>query len=173
MIHQTLAKRILPSVAKREARNPNNSGGKVLHWAYFALRLALAAVFIYAGIAKLMEVRAFAGLISEYGLLPRFMLAPVAIMLPVAEIIAGLGLILEVRGALSAITAMLMLFAGVLWFGILEGLDVDCGCFSPEELAGHDALRQALYRDLGLMAAAVYLYWWRLRHWGSIVPVHK
>jgi hypothetical protein len=57
---------------------------------------------------------------------------------------------------------MLVLFAGVLWFGVLKGLEIDCGCFSPAEVAEHDGLRQALYRDLGLLAVAAYLYLWRL-----------
>lgn len=173
MIRQVLSKRIFPAPQITRTRWSNPVAGQVLQWLYFAVRILLAIVFIYAGLAKLTDIRAFAGLMSEYGLLPRYLLLPAAIGLPLAELIAGVGLLLEVRGSLSAITAMLLMFAAVLWFGILQGLDVDCGCFSAEELAGHDALRSALYRDIGLMAVAAYLYWWRLRHWGSIAPVHR
>lgn len=134
-------------------------------WCYLALRLALAAVFIYAGAVKLMDPKAFALVISRYGLAPDFLLAPVALGLPALEVLAGLGLILEVRGSLTAITAMLLMFAVVLWFGVLQGLSIDCGCFSAEEQAGHAGLRQALSRDLAMLAVAAYLYFhrWRTR----------
>lgn len=132
-------------------------------WVYLALRLALGVVFVYAGAVKLMDPKAFAITISRYGLAPDFLLAPAAIGLPALEVLAGLGLILEVRASLSLITAMLLMFATVLWFGVLQGLSIDCGCFSAEEQAGHDDLRTALQRDLMMLAAAAYLYFHRWR----------
>jgi hypothetical protein len=77
------------------------------------------------------------------------------------ELIAGLGLIFDVKGSLSVILGLLVLFAFVLWFGILKDLDIDCGCFSPDDLAEHNALWSALYRDLAMIIAALYLFWWR------------
>ncbi|MFZ5584322.1 MAG: MauE/DoxX family redox-associated membrane protein [Thermodesulfobacteriota bacterium] len=137
----------------------------IADWLYLGLRLALALVFVYAGAVKLMDPKAFALVVSRYGLAPDFLLAPVALGLPALEVLAGLGLILDLRGSLSAITAMLLMFAAVLWFGVLQGLSIDCGCFSAEEQAGHDGLRAALGRDLALLAVAAYLYLhrWRTR----------
>lgn len=132
-------------------------------WPYHLVRLALALVFIYAGAVKLMDVNAFAVVIGRYGMVPQSWLGPVALGLPALELLAGLGLAWDVRGSLSAVSAMLVLFALVLWFGALQGLDIDCGCFSGAELAEHDSLRQALYRDLLMLAGAVFLYWWRFR----------
>ena len=59
---------------------------------------------------------------------------------------------------------MLAMFVFVLWFGILKDLDIDCGCFSAEELKEHGTLRGALFRDLWMIAGAMYLYGWR---WGT------
>ena len=127
-------------------------------WLYLGLRLALGLVFIYAGTVKLMDPRAFALVLSHYGLVPSALLAPAALGLPALEVLAGLGLCLDLRGSLGIITGMLLVFMVVLWFGVLRGLEIDCGCFSAEEQAGHEGLRVALRRDLYMLAAAIYLY---------------
>jgi hypothetical protein len=79
------------------------------------------------------------------------------------EVLAGLGLIFDVRGSLVVIFGLLVMFVFVLWFGILKDLDINCGCFSPADLKEHSALRAAMYRDLAMVAAVTYLFWWRRR----------
>jgi len=142
---------------------PTSGPARVLFspWIYRILRWVLAAVFIYAGVVKLMDPSGFAGIIARYGLLPEALVPWAALGLPALEVLAGVGLALEVKGSLSLLTVLLLLFAGVLWWGVLAGLDIDCGCFSTSELAEHDALRGSLYRDLIMLAATAYLYLWR------------
>ncbi len=130
-------------------------------WPYRLIRLGLGVIFVWAGIAKLSDPEAFASIISAYELVPESLLVPAAIGLPVLELVAGLGLIFDVPGSLSTTFGMLIMFAFVLWFGILKDLDIDCGCFSADELREHGALRIAFYRDLGMMAGAIYLFLWR------------
>jgi len=127
-------------------------------WSARIIRISLGLIFIYAGISKLFSLKAFAHTISEYNLVPEGLLAPVAIGLPILEFLAGLGLILAIRGSLSAIFGLLIMFVFVLWYGILKNLDIDCGCFTPEELKSHVSLWHAFYRDLLMMAAVFYLY---------------
>jgi uncharacterized membrane protein YphA (DoxX/SURF4 family) len=127
-------------------------------WPYRVARLGLSLVFIWAGTVKLMDPRAFARTISGYGLLPEFLLVPAAIGIPVLELVSGLGLAFDVRGSLKVIGGLLLLFLGVLGFGIIRELDVDCGCFSAEELRSRDSLRIAFYRDLVLMGVVSYLF---------------
>jgi uncharacterized membrane protein YphA (DoxX/SURF4 family) len=124
---------------------------------YHLPRIILGGLFIYSGIIKLTDVTGFAALISEYDLVPEVLLAPVAICLPTLELLAGIGLLFEIPGALSAIFGMLLMFCFVLWYGILANLDIDCGCFSTEELKGQDSLRQALYRDFVMIAVCGHL----------------
>jgi len=133
-------------------------------WSYRLVRFCLGLIFLAAGSVELSDPAAFADLISVYGIVPESLLPWVAFGLPAVEVIAGLGLIFDVRGSLSAILAMLAMFVFILWFGILKDLDVDCGCFSAEELEEHGALRGALYRDLWMIASVLYLYGWR---WGT------
>ena len=134
---------------------------RVSVWPYRIPRLILGVIFVWAGSTKLLAPGAFAQLISEYGLVPGNLLPAVADGLPVLELIAGLGIIFDLSGCLEVTTALIVMFIGVLWFGILKGLDVDCGCFSPDELRQYSGLRHALYRDFLFLLLAGYLFWWR------------
>lgn len=131
-------------------------------WPYRLIRFCLGAIFVFSGIVKLIDPKKFARTISEFDLVPELLLAPVAIGLPSIELLAGLGLIFDIRGSLTAIFGLLIMFIFVLWFGILKGLDIDCGCFSIGELKDHASLRDAFHRDLVMVAAVFYLYLWRL-----------
>src|SRR4030065_1300376 len=122
------------------------------------VRFSLGSIFIYAGFSKLLDPKAFARVLSQYDLIPEGLLAPVSIGLPALEFLAGLGLIFAIRGSLSIIFGLLITFVIVLWYGILNNLNIDCGCFSPEEIKGYTSLRHALYRDIVMIAATIYLY---------------
>ncbi|SIO16608.1 MauE/DoxX family redox-associated membrane protein [Halodesulfovibrio marinisediminis] len=127
------------------------------------VRLLLGAVFAYAGAAKLWDIRGFGIIIEEFGVVPLWLLPYVAFGLPFFEVLAGLGLILNVRGSLPAITAMTLAFLAVLGYAMHEGLVIaDCGCFAAGEVpSGYDdgsALREAFIRDVGLLAACCFLF---------------
>lgn len=124
-------------------------------------RFILGGIFIWAGAAKLMAPRSFAVVISQYGLVPDEFLVVTAIGLPVLEVIGGLGLVFDFRASLEVIAGLLLIFIGMLWFGILKDLDIDCGCFSPAEITEQSSLRSAFYRDLVLLTQVLYLFWWR------------
>jgi len=125
---------------------------------YHIIRFALGSIFVYAGFIKLIDPKTFAKAISQYDLVPESMLIPVAIGLPAIEFLAGLGLIFAIRGSLSIIFGLLVTFVIVIWYGILNNLSIDCGCFSPEELKSYTSLWYAFYRDLVMIAAVIYLY---------------
>jgi hypothetical protein len=113
----------------------------------------------------------FALIIEAYGLIPETWVVPVAVGLPVLELLAGVGLLLDVPGSLALVTGLLVWFMAILGYGIILGLDVDCGCFSPEdpEATVFHGLRTAFYRDFLIMTGIIYLYGWRYRQ--SIKPV--
>jgi len=130
---------------------------------YLLGRLLVAAVFLWSGLSKGYQPGSFAETIGAYGLLPEPLVFPMALFLIVVELIVGIGLLIDQRGALTSTTLLMLLFLGVLGYGIYLGLDVDCGCFGPndpEALAFHD-LRGAFFRDLLLMLVIFYLYGWR------------
>ena len=138
---------------------------------YHLIRISLSVIFLWSGISKLIDPKKFAVIIDVYGLIPDALILPMAIVLPFLEMVFGLGLLLEIRGSLAVITGLLMLFMAILSYGIWLGLDVDCGCFGPQdpESEAFHSLRPALYRDYIMIAGIAYLYFWR--YYRSIKPV--
>jgi len=136
---------------------------KSFDWLYNILRFLIGGVFIYAGGIKILAPQSLAVLIEAYGIVPEGLLRPVAIILPALELAAGIGLVLDMQGSLAAIAGLLMLFAAVLAYGIWMGLDVDCGCFGPDdpEAEAFHGLRLSLWRDLAMCAGVAFIYAWR------------
>ncbi len=136
---------------------------EVLDWLYRVGRWTLGGIFIYAGGTKLLEPESFAVLVDAFGIIPKGLLVPMAFGLPILEVLGGIGLLFDIRGSLALITALLLLFMGVLGYGIWMGLDVDCGCFGPEdpEAEAFHGLRSSLLRDSVMVAGAMFLYAWR------------
>jgi len=134
----------------------------ILAWVARVSRWLISAPFLYAGITKLADPKSFAVIIDGYGLLPEPFVLPAALLLLILEIIVAAGLLFNIRICLPAVASLLMLFIAVLSYGIWLGLDVDCGCFGPEdpEQAYH-GLWSALFRDLGLLVPILYLFWFQ------------
>jgi len=143
----------------------------MVDYIYKLCRWLLGSIFIYAGGTKLLEPEIFAVLIEAYGIVPELLLMPVAVGLPLLEMIAGIGILFDIRGSLALITGSLVLFIVVLGYGIWMGLDIDCSCFGPEdpETEAFHGLRTALFRDLAMMGGVLFLYVWRW--YCSIHPV--
>jgi uncharacterized membrane protein YphA (DoxX/SURF4 family) len=145
----------------RSRPHPVPGGPVGLTWLYHFLRLGLAGIFIYAGCIKLLDPRAFAHAIAQYDLIPETLLPLVAVGLPALELLAGLGLIFEVRGSLAIIAVLLLIFLLVLGYAVWHNLDIDCGCFTIDELEAQHSVKIALWRDLIMIGATLFLYWRR------------
>jgi len=103
--------------------------------------------------------RAFAVTVSRFHLVPAPLLPMVAIGLPLLELLAAGGVLSKRRWGIPLTVALLVLFLAILGYGVGQGLEIDCGCFSLEEQAEQGALRSAFIRDLGLLAACAWLWW--------------
>lgn len=132
-------------------------------WLYRIIRWGVGGAFVYAGILKLTDPEVFAVTIDAFGIVPEAILMPVAIMIPVMEILAGAGLIVDTVVSLEVITGLLIMFIAILVYGIHLGLDIDCGCFGPEdpEAKAFSGMRSALYRDYVFVGGILYLYGYR------------
>lgn len=126
---------------------------------YTIINLIIAAVFLVAGIQKLIDPDNFVVLIDSYGLLWEPFLLPVAIMLPVIEIVCGVGMVFRKKWAVLGIAALTLMFIAILTYGIWIGLDVDCGCFGvgDPEYKAYSGLQSALIKDLVLLMGVGYL----------------
>ncbi len=129
---------------------------------YHLVRLALAAVFLYAGYVKMRDLVAFAGQVAAYQILPYALNYLVAATLPYVEFLAGLLLLLNarIRPALIVVGGLNLVFMAALVSVMARGMEIDCGCFDP---GGGDPVSagMALLRDVGLMGLIVLA--WRLR----------
>ena len=125
------------------------------------IRIGLGLFFLVAAVLKLADLRAFARLVGDFGIVPDALVETAAVVLLVLEGTAGILLVARMRGGFGLAAALLALFLGVLAYGIALGLDVDCGCLGigPGTADGTD-LSTALARDvllLGLVALARWL----------------
>ncbi|PLY00386.1 MAG: DoxX family protein [Desulfuromonas sp.] len=130
--------------------------------AYHVCRLALAVIFIYAGMIKADDVVGFAGQIANYRILPYAWNYLVAATLPYLELLCGILLLLDkrVRPALLVLFVLNLVFIAVLTSAILRGFDIDCGCFRPN--SEHPSPPQAaLIRDIGF--GVLMIVTWLLR----------
>ncbi len=114
-------------------------GGTELAVLGYAGALGVGLVFTQAALPKLRNTQVFAGVLANYRLLPAFLTAPAALLLPLVECAVGFGLMLD-HGSLFAPMAMalLLLFAAAMGINIARGRrEIDCGC-------GRSDLRQPL-----------------------------
>jgi uncharacterized membrane protein YphA (DoxX/SURF4 family) len=134
-----------------------------LQMAYCLIRFAIGVIFIGSGGSKLLDPQAFTLIIEAYGLVPEMALWPIAVGLAALELIAGAGLLFDLSRSLETITVLMILFIAILSYGLFLGLDVDCGCFGPNdpEAAAYHGLRPALYRDLVMIGAIGFLFFGR------------
>lgn len=133
--------------------------------------LLLATVFLYGGIPKLFDISSFGKIIEAYGILPEILIYPTALILPITEVITGIGLLFEKRWSYISSAALLLLFIAILTYGIFMGLDIDCGCFSvgDPEHAAFSGLRTALIRDIFFLIPLLFLFWYQIKFRKNVI----
>ncbi len=118
------------------------------------LGLIIAGIFIYAGAIKALDPVQFASDIDNYKILPWPISVALAFYLPWLEIFCGFALVVRwlYRGALSILTALILVFTLATIAAKVRGLDITCGCFGhasqnwsfPAHLATNVAILSAL-----------------------------
>lgn len=121
------------------------------------VRLGLCALFLYAAGLKLLDPGSLAEAISHYRMLPDALVGPLALGLPLLEVVAGLALLTRgyVRGAAVLSALMLGAFALAMAQSKLRGIDLDCGCFGASSEARVSWTKVTL--DLALAMLALWL----------------
>ncbi|MCP3874543.1 MAG: DoxX family membrane protein [Desulfobacteraceae bacterium] len=133
---------------------------------YMVIRILLGLVFVGSGIIKMSDLTYFSKVIAAFAILPLDLSYPFSVIISMAELIFGVGLIIDVKGSLGAISLMLLAFLVVLSWAIYMGYDIDCGCFGPEdpEAKVFSSLKGSLLRDVLFIIQAIYLYSWRSKN---------
>ncbi len=98
-------------------------------------RVVLGGVFIVAGGAKIGNAAYFAAQIAAFGIVPRPVIAPMALLLPFLEVLLGgylvIGLYARLAGWIA--TIQLLIFAAAIASAVARGLSLSCGCFGPSD----------------------------------------
>ena len=132
-------------------------------------RLVLAAVFLWAAIAKLRDPwMIFAIELDAMHIMPAAMLEPAARIMPWFELVLGVLLIIgiQLRYVATVATALLIAFFSVLLVLYFRGFHGDCGCFGPGEQLGP----KTLARDGALVLLSVWVTWESFRRPQSALP---
>lgn len=120
-----------PNVELSAERSTSNLGLQTSNILWRILDLIVGGVFIYAGVLKMRSPVRFASDIDNYKILPWTIGVALAFYLPWLEILCGVALVLRLlyRGALSILTALILVFTFATVAARVRGLDITCGCF--------------------------------------------
>lgn len=143
---------------------PASSWSVAQPWVSLGVRLVLAGVALWAGVAKISDLEASVRAVRAYDLLPGALADVVGYALPMLEILIGLLLLI---GLLTRYVAGLN---GLLMLGFVvgvasawaRGLSIDCGCFGgggqvdPEETE----YLTVILRDAALVLGSAFLVGW-------------
>jgi putative oxidoreductase len=124
---------------------------------WLVLGIIVAGIFIYAGVLKTIDPVQFANDIDNYKILPWPVSVALSFYLPWLEIFCALGLIFRFfyRGALSILTALIVVFTLATIAAKVRGLDITCGCFG--HASQHWSFQAHLATNLAILAGLVAL----------------
>jgi uncharacterized membrane protein YphA (DoxX/SURF4 family) len=104
------------------------------------VRLALGGLLLAAGALKVGHPEALASAIAGLRLLPAWLVAPLAIALPLLEILLGAylaaGLFTRIAGTIAAV--QFAIYAAALASAVVRHIPASCGCFGPGDAAVAD-----------------------------------
>lgn len=134
-------------------------------WFGLVARVVVAVVWLVASLLKLPYLEESVLAVRGYQILPYDLAVVVGYLLPIAELILGLLLIVGLFTRPAAVLSALIMIAFII--GIAQawarGLAIDCGCFGG---GGEIALEEAqakypwdIARDVGLLLLSAWLVW--------------
>lgn len=112
-----------------------SSKNNIVHYLTWALKLALAGVFLYSSYAKIIDLYTFGEILRSYGILPDALIKPMAVVLPMLEALFGIGLLIPKTARISAVVIgiLSLFFLVALAANWGKVLPFGCGCFGPTE----------------------------------------
>lgn len=132
-------------------------------WLGTVVRLALAVVWGWAGLAKVSDPAEAAQAVRAYEILPEGLVKPIGYGLPFLELALALLLVvgLGVRLVAGVSALLLLVFIAGIASAWARGISIDCGCFGG---GGHVDESQTKYlqeilRDTGFLLLAGWLLW--------------
>jgi uncharacterized membrane protein YphA (DoxX/SURF4 family) len=109
-----------------------------------AFRLLLGILFVVSGGEKLLDLKFFALVITEYQILPSLLIPAVALFVSLCEVLCGTMLLLDLFSQFSSsvMLCMMMIFIAAMTNSVMRGLEHECGCF--EFLAQWNVMKEEI-----------------------------
>ena len=122
-------------------------------------RIFIGLLFVVSSLDKIVDPSAFSRSVADYGLLPSWMPAIIATILPWVELLCGFAVLFGVflRGSSLLLSAMIAVFTLAVISALLRGLDISCGCFTQDPAAGHIGWMKVV-QNTSLFALTLFLY---------------
>ncbi len=130
-----------------------------MNFAASTIRVLFALIWLWAGVAKLLDPTAFSLAIRNFDLVPDPWVAALALWLPPLECVAALAVILRrgTAGGLAILWSALLVFTLAIIISWARGLDITCGCFGGGDSAVNYPLKLA--QNFALLAVGGWLWW--------------
>ena len=93
-----------------------------------------AYVFLLAGLHKLQDIDGFQTTLDNYQVMPGVFVLPLTYIIPLLEIVTGVGLLVPAVGfpALFSAAVLLLVYSGAIAVNLIRGRhNIDCGCHGP------------------------------------------
>jgi uncharacterized membrane protein YphA (DoxX/SURF4 family) len=132
-------------------------------WSSTAVRVILAAIWAWAGIAKMADPNSALRAVRAYRALPELLVRPVAWGLPFVEVALALLLLTGIANRAAALigAGLLVIFMIGIGQAWARDLQISCGCFGgggPAHANGVSFAKE-LGRDLLFLALNSWLIW--------------
>ncbi|WP_234406082.1 MauE/DoxX family redox-associated membrane protein [Methylobacillus glycogenes] len=131
--------------------------------------LFVALVLAAAAIPKFYHPDEFQGVVANYRLLPNFLVAPFAKLLPLVEVICAVALVIPVTREIAACVAaaLFIMFAVAIAINVGRGrTHIDCGCVrrptSMSRIGMFHVMRALALAGVSLFAAAMHVEYTRI-----------
>lgn len=128
--------------------------------ARIVLRILIGTILVATAVGKLLDVAGFARVLGTYRAFGDSLLLPLALLVPIAELVLGVWLLSGGKPFAAAMTALAMHLAYAGWSAsaVLRGLKLsNCGCFGvfwPRPLGWSTVVEDLVVAALcGILAA--------------------
>ncbi len=121
------------------------------------IQIFLGIVFIFSGYTKLADLNLFAEAIANFKILSEQYISFVKYIIPIMEVIIGIGIIFNFKSSFPTFAATLLLsfFTSLIAVKLFEGEEISCGCFGA---LSHDTLDEySLLRNIVLIIVSALI----------------
>jgi hypothetical protein len=128
------------------------------NYVVLAARGVVGGLLVLAGVGKVLGASRFTAIVASLRVLPSSLNGPMSRTIPVAEVVAGVMLLIG-GNSMAAVCAILLLasFGAAIAVNIVRGrTDLDCGCFGGTGGLLHWG---QVWRNAGLIVITTSLLW--------------